>query len=80
MTKQEAKEIIQNSGVSARQIWRHCKGDLYYVLDVGLDEPTLAPVVIYLDTQTEDNVEATVWVRRLDVFLERFTPFSNQAL
>lgn len=65
MDKSQALKIIEESPVKVGQIWRHVKTDhTYSILALGLDEPTLSPIVIYTG---DDGV---VWSRLLSVFLE----------
>lgn len=49
-------------------IWRHAKGAFYTVLAIAGHTETGEEVVVYLDRFGK------VWVRPIDLFLERFTP------
>jgi hypothetical protein len=59
-----ARQAITESVVSRGQIWRHYKGTLYTVLDVGINEATLEPVVIYVERNNEPP-----WIRTLSEFM-----------
>lgn len=64
--KDRALALLAESGVARGQIWRHRKsGDDYVVTGVALDEPTLAPMVVYKSAECQ-------WIRALAVFLDRF--------
>ena len=64
--KTVALESIRTAPVKAGQVWRHVStGRKYFVMAVGLEEATLAPVVVY---SGHDDV---VWTRPLSVFLSR---------
>lgn len=64
-TKNEGLYALDASEVRAGQQWKHLKtGGTYTVIATGLDEASLAPVVVY---KGSDDV---VWVRSLKVFLE----------
>lgn len=51
--------------------WRHVNGNLYYICNVAIDEPSLEIVIIYKDA---NNV---VWVRPIHEFKNRFTRIYN---
>lgn len=61
-TKEEQKVIDREW--KALDIVRHFKGDLYKIIDIGIDTETEKEVVIY---KREDNT-GNVWVRPLDMF------------
>lgn len=64
--KATALENIRTAPVRAGQVWRHTKsGGRYFVMAVGLEEATMAPVVVY------SGHDGVVWTRRLSVFLSR---------
>lgn len=64
--KAMALESIRTAPVKAGQVWRHARsGWKYFVMAVGLEEATLAPVVVY------SGHDGVVWTRRLSVFLSR---------
>jgi len=64
MTKEDALQTIDASEVCPGQSWLHGKtGRRYTVIATGIDEATLAPVVIYA------GPDGIVWVRALSVFL-----------
>ena len=50
-----------------RGIYKHYKGNLYEVLDIGRDSETEEWVVIYRTLYGD----ATTWVRLYDMFVER---------
>jgi hypothetical protein len=61
--KEQALWMLDASEVRAGQTWRHVKtGNRYTVVATGLDEATLAPVVIYA------GHDGVVWARTLEVF------------
>lgn len=47
------------------ETWRHYKGGVYEIVAIGLDEPTLTPVVVYRCTK-----DGHVWVRTMTAFME----------
>lgn len=50
-----------------RQLYRHFKGKLYYVIDTGLDSETLEEVVIYQAMYGDKKI----FVRPLKMFLSK---------
>lgn len=46
------------------ELWKHYKGGLYRILEVGTYESTMEPVVIY-----ESLKDGSVWVRPTHIFL-----------
>lgn len=50
-----------------RQLYRHFKGKLYYVIDIGLDSETLEEVVIYQAMYGDKKI----FVRPLKMFLSK---------
>lgn len=46
------------------ETWRHYKGGVYEIVVIGLDEPTLTPVVVYRCTK-----DGQVWVRTMTAFM-----------
>jgi hypothetical protein len=63
-TKEQALWMLDASEVRAGQTWQHAKsGRRYTVIATGVDEATLAPVVIYAGS------DGVVWVRALEVFV-----------
>jgi hypothetical protein len=63
-TKEQALWMLDASEVRAGQTWLHVKtGRRYTVIATGVDEATLAPVVIYA------GPDGVVWVRALEVFV-----------
>lgn len=48
-------------------VYGHCKGGDYRVLEVGIDADTLEPLVVYEDDR---HPERGVWVRSLGNFSE----------
>jgi hypothetical protein len=61
--KEQALWMLDASEVRAGQTWRHVKtGNRYTVIATGLDEATLAPVIVY------SGHDGVVWVRTLEVF------------
>lgn len=64
--KSTALAVVAASPVRPGQVWRHVKsGGKYFVVAVGLDEPSLEPVVVY------SGRDSVTWVRRLDEFVSR---------
>jgi hypothetical protein len=64
--KATSLESIRTAPVKAGQVWRHAKsGGRYFVMAVGLEEATHAPVVVY------SGHDGVVWTRPLSVFLSR---------
>lgn len=53
--------------IKTRQLYRHFKGKLYYVMDVGLDSETLEEVVIYQAMYGDKKI----FVRPLTMFLSK---------
>lgn len=53
--------------IKTRQLYRHFKGELYYVMDVGLDSETLEEVVIYQAMYGDKKI----FVRPLAMFLSK---------
>lgn len=53
--------------IKTRQLYRHFKGELYYVMDVGLDSETLEEVVIYQAMYGDKKI----FVRPLTMFLSK---------
>lgn len=53
--------------LKTRQLYRHFKGGLYYVMDIGLDSETLERVVIYQAMYGDKNI----FIRPLDMFLSK---------
>lgn len=49
-------------------IYKHYKGNLYYLLAVGKHSETLEDLVIYMPLYVSDKTQA--WVRPLKMFLE----------
>ena|SRR3972149_6161533 len=63
-TKEQALWMLDASEVRAGQTWQHVKtGRRYMVIATGVDESTLAPVVVYA------GPDGVVWVRALEVFV-----------
>lgn len=66
---------MENNVIKIGGIYKHFKGNYYIVLDLGVDTETLKKVVIYkqVDNNREDNsnINNTVWVRPLDMFLSK---------
>ena len=62
-TKENALWMLDASEVRAGQTWQHAKGGRYTIIATGVNEATLAPVVIYAGR------DGVVWVRDLAVFL-----------
>lgn len=61
-------------GVTPTQLFRHLKtGGLYTFISEGVDEKTLAPVVVY-----QSHQDGKVWVRSADEFFDgRFEPIAK---
>ena len=51
--------------VKIGQIYKHFKGNLYRVLNIGCDSETLEKVVIYQDI----NDDKKIWVRKYSDFI-----------
>ena len=63
-TKEQALWMLEASEVRAGQTWQHAKtGRRYTVIATGVDEATLAPVVVY------SGPDGVVWVRALEIFV-----------
>ena len=54
--------------VKIGKIYRHFKGNYYFVEDVALDSETKERVVIYKPIY--DRNDSQIWVRREEMFLE----------
>lgn len=50
-----------------RQLYRHFKGKLYYVMDIGLDSETLEEMVIYQALYGDKKI----FIRPLKMFLSK---------
>lgn len=59
--------------VAPGQVWRHYKGDLYEIIDVGYYEPTGEMVVLY---RPKDG--GAPWVRPLGNFLGKSETHSDR--
>lgn len=66
--KDAALQDLDRHDVRAGQRWRHFKGGVYTVVAVGIDEPTLNPVVIYA------GHDGIVWVRTLSEWIRLAKP------
>ena len=55
--------------VKIGKIYRHFKGNYYYIEDVALDSETQERVVIYKPIY--DRKDSKIWVRRECMFLEK---------
>lgn len=58
--------------VKIGKIYRHFKGNYYFVENVGLDSETQERVVIYKPIY--DREDSMIWVRREKMFLEEVDP------
>lgn len=61
------KPSAKNS-VKVGSVYRHYKGNEYYVLAVGKHSETLEYMVVYVSLY--DNTESQVWIRPLSMFTE----------
>jgi len=55
--------------VKIGKIYRHFKGNYYFIEDIALDSETQERVVIYKPIY--DRNDSKIWVRRESMFLER---------
>lgn len=56
------------NSVRVGTVYRHYKGNHYYVLAVGKHSETLEDMVVYISLY--DNSESQVWIRPLTMFTE----------
>ncbi len=56
--------------VKIGKVYRHFKGNYYFVENVGLDSETHERVVIYKPIY--DREDSQIWVRKEKMFLEEF--------
>ena len=54
--------------VNIGKIYRHFKGNYYFIQDVALDSETKERIVIYRPIY--DRNDSRIWVRREEMFLE----------
>ena len=55
------------------KVYRHFKGNYYFVENIAYDSETTSPLVVYKPIYNrEDN--KTLWVRPLDMFLSQIDP------
>ena len=54
--------------VNIGKIYRHFKGNYYFIQDVALDSETKERIVVYRPIY--DRNDSQVWVRREEMFLE----------
>lgn len=62
-SKDAAQAALRKSGIERGQIYQHYKGGLYSIVDVGIKEDTMEPMVIYCS-----NLKGTTWIRTLADF------------
>jgi hypothetical protein len=62
---QKFKPNPNNREIKKRNIFRHFKGHIYEIMNIGKDSETQEDVVIYENMETGD-----IWVRPLKMFLE----------
>ena len=55
--------------VKIGKIYRHFKGNYYFVQDVALDSETKERIVVYRPIY--DRNDSQIWVRREEMFLEK---------
>lgn len=55
------------------KIYRHFKGNYYFIEDIAYDSETSKPVVIYKPIYDRDD-EKKIWVRPLDMFVSTIAP------
>lgn len=53
--------------LKTRHLYRHFKGKLYYVMNIGLDSETLEEVVIYQAMYDDKKI----FIRSLEMFLSK---------
>ena len=54
--------------VKIGKIYRHFKGNYYFIQDVALDSETKERIVVYRPIY--DRTDSQIWVRREEMFLE----------
>lgn len=54
--------------VKIGKVYRHFKGNYYFVENVALDSKTKERIVVYKPIY--DRMDSTIWVRREKIFLE----------
>ncbi len=54
--------------VKIGKVYRHFKGNYYFVENVALDSETKERIVVYKPIY--DRMDSTIWVRREKIFLE----------